>query len=55
MKKEFLNIKIIVPEIEEQHRIVYLLEKFDEKINGISNQITQMDMFKKSLLQQMFI
>ena len=53
--KEFLNIKIIVPEIEEQHRIVYLLEKFDEKINGISNQITQMDMFKKSLLQQMFI
>ena len=53
--KEFLNIKIIVPEIEEQHRIVYLLEKFDEKINGISNQITQMDLFKKSLLQQMFI
>lgn len=53
--KEFLNIKIIVPEIEEQHRIVYLLEKFDEKINGISNQITQMDMFKKSLLQQMFV
>lgn len=52
--KEFLNIKIIVPEIEEQHRIVYLLEKFDEKINGISNQITQMDLFKKSLLQQMF-
>ena len=53
--KEFLNIKIIVPEIEEQHRIVYLLEKFDEKINGISNQIVQMNMFKKSLLQQMFI
>jgi type I restriction enzyme S subunit len=52
--KEFLNIKIIVPEIEEQHRIVYLLEKFDEKINGISNQIVEMDMFKKSLLQQMF-
>ena len=53
--KDFLNIKLIVPEIEEQHRIVYLLSKFDEKINGISNQIVQMNMFKKSLLQQMFV
>ena len=53
--KEFLNIKIIVPEFKEQHKIVCLLEKFDEKINGISNQIVQMNMFKKSLLQQMFI
>lgn len=52
--KEFLNIKIIVPEFKEQHKIVCLLEKFDEKINGISNQIVQMNMFKKSLLQQMF-
>lgn len=53
--KEFLNIKIIVPEFKEQHKIVCLLEKFDEKINGISNQIVQMNMFKKSLLQQMFV
>lgn len=35
--KEFLNIKIIVPEFKEQHKIVCLLEKFDEKINEISN------------------
>lgn len=53
--KEFLNIKIIVPEFKEQHKIVCLLEKFDEKINEISNQIVQMNMFKKSLLQQMFV
>lgn len=53
--KEFLNIKFIVPEFKEQHKIVCLLEKFDEKINGISNQIVQMNMFKKSLLQQMFV
>lgn len=53
--KEFLNIKIIVPEFKEQHKIVCLFEKFDEKINGISNQIVQMNMFKKSLLQQMFV
>lgn len=53
--KEFLNIKIIVPEFKEQHKIVCLLEKFDEKINGISNQIVQMNMFKKSLLQQMYV
>ena len=53
--KEFLNIKIIVPEIKEQHRIVCLLAKIDEEINGISNQILQMNRFKKSLLQQMFV
>ena len=53
--KEFLNIKIIVPEFKEQHKIVCLLEKFDEKINGISNQIVQMNMFKKSLLQQLIV
>ena len=53
--KEFLNIKIIVPEIEEQQRIVYLLAKIDEKINQNGDQILQMNKFKKSLLQQMFI
>ena len=53
--KEFLNIKIIVPEIKEQHRIVCLFAKIDEEINGISNQILQMNRFKKSLLQQMFV
>ena len=53
--KEFLNIKIIIPEIEEQQRIVYLLAKIDEKINQIRNQILLMNKFKQSLLQQMFI
>ena len=53
--KEFLNIKIIVPEIKEQHRIVCLFAKIDEEIMGISNQILQMNRFKKSLLQQMFV
>lgn len=53
--KEFLNIKLIVPELKEQHRIVCLFAKVDEEINGISNQILQMNRFKKSLLQQMFI
>lgn len=52
--KEFLNIKLIVPELKEQHRIVCLFAKVDEEINGISNQILQMNRFKKSLLQQMF-
>lgn len=53
--KEFLNIKLIVPELKEQHRIVCLFAKVDEEINGISNQILQMNRFKKSLLQQMYV
>ena len=53
--KEFLNIKIIVPEIGEQQRSVCLLAKIDEKINQIGDQIIQINKFKKSLLQQMFV
>ena len=53
--KDFLNIKIIVPEIKEQQRIVCLFAKIDKKIEQIADQISQMNNFKKSLLQQMFV
>lgn len=53
--KEFLNIKILIPEIEEQNNITILLENIDKKIWIISKQSSYMDSFKKGLLQQMFV
>lgn len=53
--KEFLNIKILIPEIEEQNNIAILLENIDKNIWIISKQISYMDSFKKGLLQQMFV
>ena len=53
--KEFLNIKILIPEIEEQNNITILLENIDKNIWIISKQISYMDSFKKGLLQQMFV
>lgn len=53
--KDFLNIKINVPEIKEQDKTANLLENVDEKIEDISNELFQINKFKKGLLQQMFI
>ena len=53
--KDFLNIKINVPEIKEQDKTANLLENVDEKIEDISNELFQINKFKKGLLQQMFV
>lgn len=49
-------IKIIIPEsIEEQEKIAGFLAALDNKINLINNQLEQTKLFKKSLLQRMFV
>ena len=53
--KDFLNIKILVPEINEQNKIVKFLENVDKKITKTSYELDKIKDFKKSLLQQMFI
>lgn len=52
--KDFLNIKILVPEINEQNKIVKFLENVDKKITKTSYELDKTKDFKKSLLQQMF-
>lgn len=54
-KKEILKLKIEIPSITEQLKIIDLLQNTDKLINNVSNQINEINLFKKSLLQQMFV
>jgi len=51
----FANMKIKIPSPEEQETIVEFLTALDDKINLINNQLEQTKIFKKSLLQRMFV
>ena len=45
----------IPPTIDEQNKIVNVIDDTEHKINSIEDQIIKMEEFKKGLLQQMFI
>ncbi|WP_188118044.1 restriction endonuclease subunit S [Methanobrevibacter millerae] len=54
-KKEIESFKINLPQYEEQKKIADFLSDLDLKINTIKKQNSKISMFKKSLLQQMFV
>jgi type I restriction enzyme S subunit len=49
------SLSISVPTQEEQQKIAGFLTALDDKINLIKNQLEQTKLFKKSLLQRMFV
>jgi type I restriction enzyme, S subunit len=49
------SLKIDLPSIPEQTLIANFLTAIDEKINNTNTQITQMETWKKGLLQKMFV
>lgn len=49
------TIKLSVPHIDEQQKIAQFLQSLDKNIDAVNEQIEQTKLFKKGLLQQMFV
>ena len=49
------NIELKVPSLEEQTKIANFLSAIDQKIDVVSEQLKQAKLWKKGLLQQMFV
>ncbi|MBK9551796.1 MAG: restriction endonuclease subunit S [Saprospiraceae bacterium] len=52
---DFLNIGLILPSHSEQTLIANFLSSLDEKINHTQTEITKTEVWKKGLLQKMFV
>ena len=55
MNNVIAKITIPLPSLPEQKKIADFLSALDEKIDGITAQITQAENFKKFLMQKMFV
>lgn len=52
---DILNYESVIPHQTEQTKIANFLSAIDEKINLVSGQIEKMEVWKKGLLQKMFV
>lgn len=55
INKDFFDMPILYPCLEEQTKIADFLSAIDQKIEVVAQQIEQAKMWKKGLLQQMFV
>ncbi|MGE6648829.1 restriction endonuclease subunit S [Shewanella colwelliana] len=53
--KNLKELKLNLPSLKEQQKIAQCLQALDNKINAVAEQIEQTKLFKKGLLQQMFV
>ena len=53
--KDFSDVKLEFPSIEEQNKIASFFESIDEKISKEQEKLDSLNEYKKGLLQQMFV
>lgn len=53
--EQIRNLSILIPCLQEQTKIADFLTKLDDKIEKVALQLEQFKMWKKGLLQQMFV
>ena len=53
--KDFFEMPVLYPCLEEQTKIANFLSAIDQKMDVVSEQLTQAKTWKKGLLQQMFV
>lgn len=54
-KKQFLEIPVVIPALEEQQKIAKFLTELDIKIEKEQEKLQQLQQWKKGFLQQMFV
>jgi type I restriction enzyme S subunit len=53
--KNLKELQLYLPRLKEQQKIAQFLQSLDKKLNAVNQQIEQTKLFKKGLLQQMFV
>lgn len=53
--KDFFNIRIFFPSLPEQKKIAEFLQAIDKRIELLAKEIEKTELFKKGLLQKMFV